>query len=529
MQKSLIVCLFWVLSLGLVRGQGQQGQVTFVTSRNVYVGFAETGGIEAGDTLHLQPADVPCLLVTNKSSTSVVCVPLGDCVVVKGMQVAARPGRSVAPEPVPEKPAPTIEETPREEPPSAPTRPAEVIRARVAASAYNTIGSERDDRHQVLGQVFLNADHIAHSGFSLEAHGTYRQIFPTDTARFDPQTRFLRLYNLALRYQGGQGTRLSLGRRIDPRIASLGALDGLQVEQQWGQGHIGAIVGSRPDIRTHALNPDLLAYGAYVGWQHRGKDSRSETTLGIIEQRNRRALDRRYAYFQHNSSLSRQLLLFASGEVDLYQRIDGVAGGDLRLSNLYTSITYRPDRRLSLMLSYDSRKQILYYETLQTEIERLLEDDLARQGVRLRLNLRPLRGLQVGASYSKRFQSDTQNRSDNVHGYVSATRLPWIGGRLSATYNRNASNYLITDAGALRHSRELLSGKAEAELYCRLVRYRFGEGTTNRLQHYAGTQVQFRFSRTCSLGVSGEFSTFNGERNYRLYTRLVKRFHRLTP
>ncbi|RMG67599.1 MAG: hypothetical protein D6722_12870 [Bacteroidetes bacterium] len=405
----------------------------------------------------------------------------------------------------------------------------EVIRARISASAYSAIGSQRDDRHRALGRFSLNADHIGHTGFSLDVHGTYRQIFPTDTARFDPQTRFFRLYNLALRYEAPSGTRLALGRRINPRIASLGAIDGLQVEQQLGEAYVGLIAGARPDIRTHALNPDLLQYGGYLGLQHQAGRSRTETTLGAIEQRNQGAVDRRYLYFQHSSSLGGTLLLFSSGEVDLYQRVNGDSRGDLRLSNLYAAATYRPHRKLSLMVSYDSRKQILYYETLQTEIERLLEDDLARQGVRLRLNLRPLRGLQVGGSYSKRFQSDTQNRSDNIHGYLTLYRLPGIGGRLSVTYNRNVSNYLTTDIGSLRHSRELFQGKAGLELYYRLVSYRFGEGGIPRLQHYAGTQWHLRFSRTLSLSVSGEFATFNGEQTYRVYTRLVKRFHRINP
>ena len=528
MRHFFITCLWGILSLSLAWGQVQSGQVTFVTSRNVYVSFADMGRIGAGDTL-LLPGGAPCLLVTNTSSTSAVCVPLGDCAVAKGDAVQARPRAVVAP--LPAEPVPTPVEVPAEveEAPPVPDRPAEVIRARVAASTYSAIGSQRDDRHRALGQFFLQADHIAHTGFSLEVQGTYRQIFPTDTARFDPQTRFFRLYNLALRYQGGRGTVLSLGRRINPRIASLGAIDGLQVEQHMGKAYAGLIAGARPDIRTHALNPALLQYGGYLGLQHQAGRTRVETTVGAIEQRNRGAVDRRYLYFQHSSSLAGKLMLFSSGEIDLYQRVNGVSGGDLRLSNLYASATYRPHRKLSLMVSFDSRKQILYYETLQTEIERLLEDDLARQGVRLRLNLRPLRGLQLGGSYSKRFQSDTQNRSDNIHGYLSLSRLPGIGGRLSATYNRNVSNYLTTDIGALRHSRELFKGKVGLELYYRLVSYRFGEGGTARLQHYVGTQGQLRFSRTLSLGVSGEFATFNGEQTYRVYTRLVKRFHRLTP
>ncbi|RMG67600.1 MAG: hypothetical protein D6722_12875 [Bacteroidetes bacterium] len=83
-------CLFGVLSLAMLLGQVQQGQVTFVTSRNVYVSFADMGRITAGDTLLLSGGQ-PCLLVTNTSSTSAVCVPLGGCAVAKGD--ASKPAR----------------------------------------------------------------------------------------------------------------------------------------------------------------------------------------------------------------------------------------------------------------------------------------------------------------------------------------------------------------------------------------------------------------------------------------------------
>ena len=60
------------------------GEVTFVTSNNVYVKFENTKNIQIGDTLRPFDSDIPCLIVNNKSSTSCVCVPINKCSIEKG-------------------------------------------------------------------------------------------------------------------------------------------------------------------------------------------------------------------------------------------------------------------------------------------------------------------------------------------------------------------------------------------------------------------------------------------------------------
>lgn len=58
------------------------GKVTFVTSKNAYVKFDNTNVVKIGDTLQA-PNKEKCLLVTNKSSNSVVCLKLNNCQVNK--------------------------------------------------------------------------------------------------------------------------------------------------------------------------------------------------------------------------------------------------------------------------------------------------------------------------------------------------------------------------------------------------------------------------------------------------------------
>ena len=176
------------------------------------------------------------------------------------------------------------------------------------------------------------------------------------------------------------------------------------------------------------------------------------------------------------------------------------------------------------MLSYDSRKRIIYYETLQTEIERLLDDDIARQGVRTRINFRPYKNIFAGISYSKRFQSDNGNKSDNIYGYVTLSKVPNIGGRLSLTYNRNESNYLLSNIGGARYSKEFLNGRLQTDLYYRLVFYDYTSGIDSFEQHYYGTNLSYNINRKLLVSISGELSTFDEENNIRIYSRIIQRF-----
>lgn len=526
--------LVWMIPfclLGQKTTNPVEGVVSFVTSRHVYVKFEGTENIAIGDTLKLEETETPCLEVSSKSSTSCVCIRINACIVQKGDKI--RFEGAVNPTPVPDVSHP---EPDKESLPSAvetDNQPAEIlslfqekIRGRISLSSYSNIASMRDDRNRIMARLMFAAQHINNSRFSFESHINYRQVFPANPKEFNPQTRLLRIYNLALRYEVDPSLSIVLGRRINPKVASLGAIDGLQVEKKFGLLYAGAIVGTRPDIQTYSINANLLEYGGYIGAQTDHKEFYSQTTAGLIEQRNAGKIDRRYAYFQHNSTIARRFSLFSSMELDLYSAVNGIVSNASRLSSLYVSGTYRAGRKVSLMVSFDSRKRILYYETFQTEIERLLDDDLARQGLRARINIRPHKDVTIGLSYSNRFQTDQQNKSDNFHGSVTWSRLPAIGGRLTLTGNRNTSNYLTSNIISVRHSRTLVENRLRGDLYYRLAGYVFVNSDKVRQQQYAGMNLALKVSDTVRMSLAGEVSTFNQEQNYRVYFRVSKRLFR---
>jgi len=519
----LIITLVFIPMLGIAQETTItiEGDITFITASNVYVRFESTDLIEAGDKLKLNGQD--CLLVVQKSTSSVVCTLLNECSVATNTKVSltkTKEDPKVEIDPVEEEKDPQTNVDVEPDYKESTSIYKENIRGRVTAGTYNQFSNLRDNRNRFQTQFSLRANHIGDSKISVQSFLSYRGLsgFPEN---YSGRTSVFNVYNLNVRFDATESLSVTAGRAINPKASSVGANDGVMVENYFGKFYVGAIGGWRPDFTNYGFNSDLLQYGGYVGVETQDDNFSSQTTFGAMEQTNNGGTDRRYLFFQHNSNISSMVNLFGSTEIDIF---GGDAGGS-RLTNLYLSARVRFSRAVNAMISFDSRKRIIYYETFQTEIERILDDDLARQGVRLRLNVRPTKILWLGASYSSRFQSDSQNKSDNVYGYATLTKLPGIGGRLNVSYNMNSSNYVSSSILSARHSRYVVKSVLFAEVYFRLANYSYDRFEQDFTQYYYGGGLTYSISRTWQFNISGEISTLDDEQNGRVFARLTKRFY----
>lgn len=526
LKRAYIFLMLLISSVVFAQDKTMNGTVSFITSSNVYVKFDDTRDIEIGKSLQFSGTE--CLRVTDKSSTSVVCVILNECDINTGDVVTyvivaddeepgddssiTEPEEEVLPA---EVIVPTTLDTEKE------SIYKENIRGRVSLASYNTFSDLREDRHQFRTRFSMNANHLGDSKFSIESYLTYRNVITPADSRYSGRTNIFNIYNLNVRYDATPTLSVTAGRKINQKASTVGAVDGLQVEKYFGDFYVGAMGGYRPDFENYGFNSDLLQYGGYFGVQTNSKEFYSETTLGAMEQTNGGATDRRYIYFQHFSTIASDLSLFGSAEMDIF----GNTGNETRLTNLYISARYRISRAANIMLSYDSRKRIIYYETFATEIEQLLDEDLARQGFRTRINVRPAKILWIGLSYSRRFQNNDQNKSDNIYVYTTLSRIPHIGGRLNVSYNMNSSNYLSSNIYSIRYSREFFENKLGTEIYYRRADYSYENNINDLALNFFGATLNYRISRTWQLSFSGELSQSDIENNYRFYTRLTKRFY----
>ena len=219
------------------------GKVSFVTSKSVYVKFDDTSVINVGDTLALSKNNLACLLVTNKSTTSVVCSKINECDIQKDDEVYYTPSlekpetEKIVTKKIVEQVIESAEEGEKK------SLYSQQINGRVSLSSYSTLSNIRDDRHRLMSRFSLTADHINDSKFSFDSYLNYRKnIVNGDESNFSPDS-YLRVYNLALKYDATPTLSMTIGRNINPKMSSVGAIDGLQVEKYFGSTFVGAIAG----------------------------------------------------------------------------------------------------------------------------------------------------------------------------------------------------------------------------------------------------------------------------------------------
>ena len=527
----LILLIIFFCELKAQTGQNTKGTVTFVTSSNVYVRFDKTEQINLGDTLYINPT-TPCLVVDQKSSSSCVSSLISNCDIGKGdivihkIVIKAKKEEKIIEDLRVDTTEAVLSKLEVEESANDDSFKIEQsINARVSAASYSQFSNRPDrDRHRTMVRASVNINQINGSRLSMESYLNYRKNFIQGELPQGYRTQFLNIYNLALIYDVDSTSWLAFGRKINRRASSLGPIDGLMGEKHFGNFYTGAIVGFKPDLIGFGLNTNLFEYGAYVGHQFRVKRIYGQTTIGLLEQRNGNAIDRRYAYFQHSSSPVKNLNLFSSIELDLYQNISGINSYNPRLTNLFISAQYRLTRSLTFSLSYDTRKRIIFYESLRTQIEELLADDQARQGIRARINFRPFRYMNIGIAAARRYQSNNQNKAENISGFLSYSKLPFIKGRLSVNYNQNQSNYLRTKIYSVRYNRALIPRYLDGDFYYRNVTYTYIGSESRSDQQYYGAGLSLRLNKTLRFRLLTEHSIRQLDKNWRINTKLIKRF-----
>ncbi len=165
-----------------------------------------------------------------------------------------------------------------------------------------------------------------------------------------------------------------------------------------------------------------------------------QSSIAIFQQSNHGRTDRRFLYFQHNNNIVENLYVFFSSEIDLFKLQNNKAQSDFSLTSLYLSTQYSPVRLLTINLSYDARRSVIYYETFKSLYDSLFENQL-RQGLRLSFFIRPFKGifLNLGGGYS--FQKGDIKPSRNFNISITKSDIPLLEVSASLTFNRIFNNY----------------------------------------------------------------------------------------
>jgi hypothetical protein len=516
MKHTLLIIAFFFCGINLF-GQSAtetllQGKVSYTSSQHVYVQFVNTDGIHVGDTLFVSKDNVylPALVVNNMSSISCACVSLATTPLAISTPIFAhRKVDQAALDVIAQKSQEAIAvndlaiNAPRDKNKGQKAR----VDGRISVSSYSN-KSSYSSYQRFRYNFSLEAKHIDDSKISFESNISFTHKLNETIQLHDA----LKVYGLDLKYDIDKTSTLTFGRKINSNMANVGAVDGLQYEKKLNNFTVGALVGSRPDS-VYGFDPKLLQFGAFASHNIQKENGYMQTSLAFFNQMTKFQTGRRFMYFQHSNSLLKNLDLFCSAEVDLYNAKDSTNKFDL--TSAYVSLRYRPLNNLSLSLSYDARKNIYYYETYKSRTDSLLEKE-TRQGYRFQFNYRPFRKLSWGGTAGYRLQTPTAKASYNGYTYLTYSQVPFIDVAATIFATMNKSNNMDGKDYGISLSRDIIDGKLSAEVEYRHENYNlsnYGNTTTlpnislvSLIENSAELSLSWRLSKKLMLSADFEYS-----------------------
>ena len=534
---AVFLLLFAVISLkGQTAGETRQGEVSYITTQNVYVKFQSTAGISAGDTLFLlqNGESRPALIVKDLSSISCVCSAIAGMKISANDKMIARPKTTVplkqpAVEVLPVVPEVAVKVDTTLVQKEKPVERKQNVSGRISLSSYSNFSSVADFSQRMRYTFALNANNISDSKLSAETYISFsHKINEWDVVKEDIFNG-LKIYSLSLSYAINPKNYICVGRKINTRISNVGAVDGVQYETRIRSFTAGAFAGTRPDYENYSFNASLVQYGAYLSHDHKTAKGEMQSSLAFVEQMNNGNTDRRFAYFQHSNALLPGLYFFGSVEADLYRKVLNTTDSSYTkdnspsLSNVYVSLRYRVIKQLSLSLSYSARQNIIYYETYKNIIDQLL-DMAGTQGYMFQANYRPGKNISLGANAGYRFSKQDPRPTKNLYSYITYSNVPWLHASATLSATLTETSYTSGQIYSLGLSRDLLPGKLYGGLNYRFVNYKFVSNEAPLTQHMGEINLTWRVMKKllCSLNYEGTFET---QRNYnRVYINLTQRF-----
>ena len=535
--KYFILLSFFSILLPLQSNGNQEesvliGNISHLSSLNVYVRFQSSFNVASGDTLYLKSNEdwIPALVVSQQSAISCVGKPITDrslhiadllYVMIpsenKGLgKIIQDSTRTVSSNVISINDSPEIDKPDKGR--------AQEIKGRIRLSSYSNYSNTDLENRQKLRYTFsLSANNIAGSRLSVETYTSFTHELGNWDEIKENVFSAMKIYNLALRYDAGENTKLWLGRKINPKLSHIGAVDGLMAETKIKNFSFGGVLGTRPDFSDYSINLNLLEYGAYVGHSVSTRKGLVQSSVAMFEQRNGGNVDRRFAYFQHSSSLLKNLYLFTSSELELYRIEEGKASTSPSMTSLYFSLRYKLFKKLTLFASYDARKNVIYYESFKDYADRLLEE-ATRQGFRFNVNYRLTKKISLGVNSGYRYRDADIKPTKNVNGFINFSRIPLINVSATVSANYLKTSYINGYLLRLRLNRDILPGILNLGLNYRYIDYQYNSSDNTLLQNTVQANLRWTIAKKLSCSIDFE-STFEKTSRYqRVYLNFIKRF-----
>ncbi len=477
----------------------RDGKISFITSQNIYVRFDNTEGITVGDTAYYNRNGkyVPAMVIKFISTTSCSGKKIEDIDLKVGDHVFVwsekdKPEISTMNNAGNEKDTNLVSNTTQQIIPKKTVNFPKHSSNFYGSFTANSFSGFANFANSVTTQSWryslrLHAENINETPFSFSNYMHFSYLTSEWSIVKSNVFNNMKIYDFALGYNKNK-LNVWLGRHMNNNISSVGPVDGLQVEKGFGKFALGGVVGSRPDFSHMGLNSNLFEFGVYVNRLDSINNRRMQSSFAIFQQSNHGKTDRRFLYFQHNNNIVENLYFFFSSEVDLFKLQNNKPQSDFSLTSLYLSTQYAPVRALTINLSYDARRSVIYYETFKSLYDSLFENQL-RQGLRLSFFIRPITGLflNLGGGYS--FQKGDAKPSRNFNISITKSNVPWIDISASLTFNRIFSNYQNGSVYGLTLTKYIPFNSTSVSAGISKLHYNFGGFTGTIDQKIATLQV----------------------------------------
>lgn len=529
--NKYIFILFYIFSVSLysqvIEDEVKEGRVTFSSSQFIYVNFQNTNGISEGDTLFSKNKNtfVPVLKVVHLSSTSAACEKIGDIKIDQGMTIifkkqitneniskidSSRSNESI----INTSQVGEITVVNNKTVKSSSSR----FRGRYSIQSYSGLSNlnSNTDFQRWRHSLLLGIKNIAGSGLSFSTYTNFTYNVEKWQEVSSNLGKAIKVYDLNLNYQFTESAQFKLGRFLNPKISNISVVDGAQFEKAFSFLTVGLVAGSRPNFYDFGLNLKLFEYGIYLSRSDTVGNRLMENTLSYFEQTNDFKTDRRFVYFQHYNNLLKTLSLFASSEVDLYKVTGGIQKNDFSLTSLYLSARYAPVNEVSFNVSYDARKNIIYYETFKSIADSILENE-TRQGLRVRTYLRPWQNLFASLQFGYRTVKSDVKPSKNYGGSLGYNSLPLLDASVMVDFNKLSSNYVDGYIYTANLSKYLYNLRSDFSIGFRKTNYSF----TNSDYKLDENAILINFSTSILSPFSFSISYEGAFESVRTYNRIL--------
>ena len=520
-------------AIGQINVSFKEGSVSYISGESIYVKFKSTEGLENGDTLYLIKSEVliPVLIIIHHSSISCLGNYIGENKLNLSDTVYAK---IVSVNSLTETKHELFEAGEKDISEQVITNSLlkketlsfkQNINGRISASSYSNLAgsSGGTSSTRMRYTMSLDASNISNSRISVQTYISFAHQLKEWNVVKENIFNALKIYSLAIKYDFNKNSSIWLGRKINPRIANLGAVDGLQFHTAFKDVYFGVVVGSRPDYQDYSFNSKLFEYGAYIGHDSKLKNGFAQSSIAFFEQRNQSKIDRRFVYLQHSNMLTKNLNFFSSSEIDLYSVNDGVPTNKISLTSVYLSLSYRISKGVSIFGSYDARKNVIYYETFKNYADEVLQQ-ATRQGLRFRINLRPFKYFNLSINAGTRFSEADARKTKTLNISATYTQVPIINASLSLNANLMQTNYLDGTIAGVRLSKDLIKGKINTVLQYRYVKFDYINTSSTLNEHIAEIDLSYQMSKKVFLSVNFESTIQQSNNTNRIYLNIRRKF-----